>query len=597
MGASGALGGLAHQGSHFTRALAPIGHPSHAAENPGIRGSAPEAMPAGVRCHGLYPLFYVPFCTASRHPERVAEHRSQSGTTAQSKYALVQLAKVMEYRKMQRIDYVLLTLVLAIAAAFRVTKLDAPLWYDEIFSLTHYVRLPLGELLFDHSSSFNNHLFYNVQAKGAMWLFGESNWSLRLPAVVFGVASIAAMWRLAYLVSGIPQAHVSALLIAFSYHHVWFSQNARGYTELMFWFITSTLLLIRGIREPSLKTWVAYGVLLAAAMCTHLTAAPFFIVHALIVLAFMAAPMLNRGRRGPPTAGPRLRWSMPIVGFLIGGGLTVAAYAPSLGQLIHNISAVKVSSEVDVMTEYQSPVWTVREIARTLASPGPLAVVAALATTLFVGIGIAESHRREPILGAVLLMHIPLTLIILLALSTRIWPRFFFADMGFVLFFLTQGVFASCEMISRIVRRKTGANWSGRTLFQISAVLMLMISSLLLVRNYRFPKQNLAGAVAFVESQRTEEDETVTLGVASVVFADYFRTGWSPVETAAELQSVQSEAGRTWLVMAFPHRTTRKYADVMNQLGRHFVLAREFRGTLGDGNVVVYVENRKLGGD
>ena len=495
----------------------------------------------------------------------------------------------MEQRETRPRYYAVVALILAVATLLRTLKLDGPLWYDEILSLTRYVRLPLGELISDYSS-FNNHLFYSIQAKGAIWLFGESNWSLRLPAVVFGVASIAALWRLAYLVSGPLQAHVSALLVAVSYHHVWFSQNARGYTELMFWFLTSTIVLIRGIREPSLKTWALYGVLLAAGMYTHVTAAPFFLAHALIVGVMLVAPVLSPGGQTPQTGDATRPWLLPAVGFLLGGVLTMTLYGPLVGQLFDNIAALPSLSETDAMVEYRSPVWTFLEIVRTVSPPGPLMVVVALAVVSLVAIGIVETRRREPILGVVLLLHLSITLVVLLALSARIWPRYFFADIGLVLFFLTQGVLACCHVLSTRIRRHTPASLSGRTLFRVSAVLMLIVSIPLLVRNYRLPKQDFDGALAYVESRRSDADAVVTLDLASEIYAGYFGMDWEPVLTTAELRAVRAGAEQTWLLMAFPNRTSRRYLDVIRQVNRHFSLAREFRGTLGDGSVLVYLD-------
>ena len=495
----------------------------------------------------------------------------------------------MQEQKIQPTDYAIVASILAIGTLLRTIDLDGPLWYDEILTLTRYVRLPLDELLSDYSS-FNNHPFYSIQAKGAIRLFGESNWSLRLPAMIFGVASIGALWRLAYLVSGTLQAHVSALLLTFSYHHVWFSQNARGYTELMFWFLTSTIVLIRGIRDRSLKTWVLYGLLLAAGMYTHVTAAPFFLVHALIAAAILMAPALASGGQTTRVRQPTRRWLLPVSGFLVGGVVTMALYAPLVGQLLDNLIVLPGLAQTDAMVEYRSPLWTVMEVVRTVSTPGPLIVIVALVVLGLVAVGIAESRRREPILGWVLLLHLSVTLAVLLTLSARIWPRYFFADMAFVLFFLTQGVFAGCRVVATLSGSATQARLSGRTLFVMSALVMLIVSVPLLVRNYQLPKQDFDGALAYVESRRARTDAVVTLDLASSIYTDYFGMDWRPVRTAAELQTVRAGANRTWLVMAFPDRATRRFVGVIQDVNRHFSLAREFRGTLGDGSVIVYLD-------
>jgi mannosyltransferase len=495
----------------------------------------------------------------------------------------------MDQRKIRPADYAVLALILLVAAVLRVLKLDSPLWYDEILTLVDTLRLPFEELLTGFTS-LNNHLFYSIQAKATIGLFGESNWSLRLPAAVFGVASIAAMWRLAFMVSGPIQAHVTAVLIACSYHHVWFSQNARGYTGLMFWFIVSTLLLIRGVREPAMRTWVWYGLSVVAGMYTHLTAAPFFVAHAVIVGALLLRPQWNRrvGQAGA-VAAP-LTWRMPVTGFVLAAVLTLMVYAPSIPDVLSDVADIPGSSSVDVMTEYQSPLWAAREIIRTVIAPGPLALIVGFSVVALVGIGMFRTHQREPILGMILLLHVPLMLIILLSLSMRIWPRFFFPDMGFILFFMAQGVFMCCQVIHSIARKMKIPTLNARGLFVLSAIAMLIISSILLARNYRFPKQDFEGVLTFVEASRAETDEVTMLGLASVPYTRFFTTDWHSVETVDQLAAVQSGARRTWLVIAFPGRTARRYADVMKYVDAQFSIVGEFPGTLGDGAILVYAD-------
>lgn len=491
----------------------------------------------------------------------------------------------MESRRATRRGHWVLAGILVVATLLRVVMLDSPLWFDEIVTLVDSVRLPWLDLLAGNAS-FNNHPFYSLQAKAIIALFGESSWALRFPAFVFGILGIAATWELARMVSDTTRAHVTALLIAVSYQHVWYSQNARAYTELMFWFTVATILLVRGVRSPSWRAWVGYGLVLAAAVYSHLTAATFFVGQGMIVVAILGVRTL---RGAPASSAPALAWSMPIAGFVIGGLASLVLYAPAIRPLLENIMAVPATSAVDVMQEYQSPLWTVLEIVRSFARPGPFVLAGAALFTGLVGIGLVGVSRREPVVGATVVVHIPLTLVLLLATSGRVWPRFFFADMGFVLLFLVEGVFVVCARACAWLRDRTSREAPVRAAFLVAAGAMVVLSCVLLVRNYRHPKQDFAGALAFIEQQRAAADAVVTLGLASLPYEAYFETGWPAVESVEELAGIRSRAERTWLVMTFPSRTGRRYADVMVALERDFSLARRFPGTLGDGDVLVYV--------
>ncbi len=94
-----------------------------------------------------------------------------------------------------RHEWLALAAILLLALVLRVIGLNAQLWYDEILTLTDFVRKPYGELVGDFSS-LNNHMFYSLQARASILAFGESAWALRLPAMLYGVASLVVLWRM-----------------------------------------------------------------------------------------------------------------------------------------------------------------------------------------------------------------------------------------------------------------------------------------------------------------------------------------------------------------------------------------------------------------
>jgi mannosyltransferase len=50
--------------------------------------------------------------------------------------------------------------------------------------------------------SMNYHYLFNLQSKLAIGAFGQQNWAIRLPAVVFGLGAIAAKGWLARDIAG-----------------------------------------------------------------------------------------------------------------------------------------------------------------------------------------------------------------------------------------------------------------------------------------------------------------------------------------------------------------------------------------------------------
>lgn len=479
-------------------------------------------------------------------------------------------------------DFAILGAILVLAAALRLVGLNGPLWYDELITVDTHLRLPFGEMLDRYE--MNHHYLFSLQSKLSVMAFGEQPWAVRLPAFLFGLGGIAAIWVLARDLScrhagrrdaGRGIAHLTALLLALSFHHIWFSQNARGYTELAFFASLGMILWLRGMRDPRPGLWIAYGACLAAAIFTHLTGAFFFVAQGLVWLAVVATDVL-RGRRD------RVLW--PALGYLAGGALTLALYAPLLPSLLSEVGGVSGSSAVDVMQEYQNPVWTVIEAVRTgIGNLGPLVGLVALAVLACIAMGLVAFHRRAPLFGPVVVVHIGLTMGLLLALGMRIWPRFFFADIGFLMLLILGGVQWASGLAARILPLSRGM------IFGLAAAAMLLVSAGLAARNYTAPKQDMAGAYELVMDQAPPDAARYAAGVGANVYNGYFDADWPGIMDDAAYAAALAQPGPVWIVVAFPGRTFR----VVPALARDaetgaLELVRAFPGTLGDGAVLVY---------
>ena len=83
--------------------------------------------------------------------------------------------------------------LLAAALLLRLYRLNDGLWYDEIGTWIRYMHLPLAKIPTVYGSE-NQHYLFSLLARASLLIFGESNWAFRLPAALFGVASIWSTW-------------------------------------------------------------------------------------------------------------------------------------------------------------------------------------------------------------------------------------------------------------------------------------------------------------------------------------------------------------------------------------------------------------------
>ncbi len=480
--------------------------------------------------------------------------------------------------KYRWVDFVWLAAILILATVVRLIGIDAPLWFDEIATISTHISLSWSDMIRDYS--MNHHYFFSLQAKLSAAIFGDEIWAYRLPAMAFGVATVAAIWWLAKDIAGSAVAHSSALLTALSYHQVWFSQNARGYTELAFWSTLGLIFFLRGMKTPTWRVWIAFGLSLAAAVFTHLTGAFFFAALGLVWI--IAVLMPGTHKRTASHVG------LPLFGALLGVGLLVVLYLPILPSVLETVGSVSGTSAVDPMQEYQNPLWTVLEGVRTgLGSSGVLTSIVAILVLIIMTFGAVRTHRTAPLFGPAVLAHIALTVGALLFLGMRIWPRFFFVDIGFFLVLIVIGSRVVASVVAQAFNKPKGEG----ALFTIAVVLMVLASLGLLQRNYVAPKQDLAAAFVLAEATRLRDEPVYSLGPSGPIYQDFFDADWRNIRTPEEYEQAMAQPGPLILVVAFPTRMFRTIPKMKKDIGETLKLVHRFPGTLGDGDVLVIRRN------
>jgi 4-amino-4-deoxy-L-arabinose transferase-like glycosyltransferase len=466
--------------------------------------------------------------------------------------------------------------ILALGVGVRGIGLGGAFWVDEVDSVVNSVRLPLRRLVTTYASE-NQHPLYSLLAKGSVGLFGESEWAARLPAVVMGVASLAAVARLG--AQGVDPASglLAALLLAVSGHHVWFSQNARGYTGLLLFTLLATselfVLLRRAPHEPWRGAAARYALWCGLAAYTHLTAVFAFAGHAIAWVAFRAESRVA-GRKA-------------LLAMASGALVTLLLYAPILGDVVRAFTARVEQASVQVVRvePWTRPWWAIRQAVEGFGlgawSLAGGAVAAALGCA-----GVASIWRRGGPGGRFLVLaHLAAAaagLLVLVGLRRHLYPRFFLFEAGFAALAIVQGARAAGDWIAC---RRGCAGESGLGIsFALAAAAGFALT---LLPVYAHPKQDFVGARDFVEAQAAPGDAKVAVGPAKLALPGYYAPTWKTADTAEELSSLRRAAPRAWVVYTLPEQLRAARPDVAEALARDFQIVRELPGSLGGGTVYV----------
>ena len=465
-----------------------------------------------------------------------------------------------------------LTILVALGAALRLYQLDSGLWYDEIATLINSVRPDLLQIVTQYPGN-NDHTLYSVLAHSSLVVFGEHAWSIRLPAVVFGIASIPMLYLLGTAVTSRLESLLAATILTVSYHHVWFSQNARGYTALLFWVLLATFLLIQWLSHKKNNLMIAYAVVAALGSYTHLTMVFVVICHALIC-AWLLFVQKSSSDDLPD-------WRYGAAGFVAGGIITILLYAPMLQDM------QEFFTDIPEMKKVETPFWALWETLRGLrVGFGPSSVVAVAAVVF--GAGLLSYFKQQRAVFYLFVLPVPVTVLLAVAMGRPIFPRFVFFSVGFGLLIAVRGA----AVIGAWLAQRVGGTISPQRVGMAMALLLTIgaigFSARSLPYGYRYPKQDFGQAVEFVRQNRMQGDQVAVVGTtAAIPFIDYLGQPWQRVDRAEQLSGLRSGGREVLLIYTFPAYIQVRTPELWKMIQSDCKRLKSFHGTIAGGDIHV----------
>lgn len=467
--------------------------------------------------------------------------------------------------------------LLILATLLRLYHLNQGIWFDEMLTHVNYMPLSVGEIIGTYKDP-NNHLLFSILARISLSIFGDSVWAFRLPAVLFGIGSIAAVFYFSRRATSTTVSLFAVALMTLSYHHIWFSQNARGYTALLFFTLISSTFFLDALRQNKPRKWLLYAATAALGVFTHLTMG-FLVIAQFLIYAI--------SQLKAPSSNGRTWWNGLLFGFVPLGLLSLQSYALILPGMFGG--SLLSSGLQGKSSEWTNPVWALMEVVNGMqigfANSG-IALVAAVV----LGIGLFDFTRKRPEFIGLFLIPTLFGLLLMTSIGYTLFPRFFFFAMGFGVIVLMHGAATTGRYFGQIFKLPPSrAAWLP-TLFCVGIV----AASLPSLRYVYYPKQNYAGAIELIEKERRDGDTVVTIGIADFPFNAYYQMNWKNVKSIEELDAILSQTDRTWLVYTMPVHAKSAYPDILERMGQEYNLVKRFYGTLNGGDVVVSLEKTSV---
>jgi len=425
-----------------------------------------------------------------------------------------------------------------LAAGLRLYHLGgASLWVDEILTwkmIDPARGVHLGTQFFD---AIQGPLYLLV-----IWpltRLQENEWLLRLPAALAGILTVPLFGGLLGQIMDRRSARLGTLLLAISPFHLWYSQEARGYSFLLLFVVLLGWSYVRMVEKgPSPGRALALAVTGAAAVLSNMSGLFLIFAMGLTVLLFHR-PARPRGW---------VLWALALGGAVL---LTAPWILKASG--IWAVDRILPGAETGASLRGQttfSPMALPYSIytfflghsfgpsLRELHAPDRMAVLRANAPFLVlavipVGLGLLSGLRhlggRRVFLLALILVPVGI-LVVLAVRNIKPWnPRYMAVTFPFLLALLALG-------LSRLPGR-----WS-----PVMAVAMVVLSLWSVGNHYwngRYSKEDIRGAVAWVQ-QHDNSDLPVLAPAVQGVWSFYASGGGELIPTYHH-SALQDQAAAT----------------------------------------------------
>jgi Dolichyl-phosphate-mannose-protein mannosyltransferase len=223
-----------------------------------------------------------------------------------------------------------LGVIIAAGAAVRLGFLFVSVRPDEALTFMRYATQPWYDGISDYSLP-NNHLL-NTLAVHASWrIFGQEEWTLRLFALLTGIATVPAAYLLGRELYGRQAALWGAALVAGSSALIQYSANGRGYMPGTFFVVVAMACASWAARTHRALGWAGFG----ACSVLAVYSVPSMVVGVAVTAIWVASNVLVGV---PGRSALRERWAsgrrtLRELGVTLAASAIIGAalYAPTLG--------------------------------------------------------------------------------------------------------------------------------------------------------------------------------------------------------------------------------------------------------------------------
>ena len=461
---------------------------------------------------------------------------------------------------------------LFVGCVLRCWNINQSFWWDEIWSTMTYVKdCSLWHVVSSIGYFFNNHILYSLLARGSINIFGESEFTARLPALIMGLLGVVTVFKFGKTFLGTPCGVIAAILLAVSAFHIDHSSEARGYSGLALFSILSSFYFLKGLKTNGLRSWILYIVFTVLGFYSHVFMIAVSISQFFSSFLFVAVEKWSSLKDGIT----KKAFGHFLISLSVAGIITLLIYSPILATFFNNMGKVRfvnVNRIPFVMSLLNS------------FYPGVLCISGGIIYGILFFFGMYCTLRKDPHLFIYLFVMLVLPLSLYLFINPMfVFERYFVFALPFALLIVSQGVVGVSNNFKGIYKR-------GVVLLSLLFLVCLQLPAV--SKMLHQDRQNYREAVRHVENEvrGRKGDLVFSIGYAGEHFK-YYATGITIAtpETFDELSALIQDKKHIWcLITAWlpdicpPYEDKTLYSErpgqieIYNYVKKHFTLEKCF---------------------
>jgi mannosyltransferase len=460
----------------------------------------------------------------------------------------------------------LLVAIALLGGALRLYQLDVDsLWIDEMDTAI-WSQLDLPSLV--ARVAVDNHvpLTYMV-TRVFVALFGDSEFMLRFPPVLFGTLSILLVYKTGATIWSSEAGLVGAFLLATNAYHVRYSQEARHYALMVFLALLSLIFLTKALQRNHTRLWIGFVLCTSLSLYNHYFAFLFLLAEAIFGACVIGENWLRdeaKGNDAFAAKSRRGRTGATRQALMFAASLAVVAvsYLPWLSTARALVVRQTGPSPIAVsMGTVLSSLGFLRTAMNAYGGAGGAVMV--LWLVLF-ALGVATSDRKRTAL-ALSWIGIPFVFLAAIEPEHTLHPRYVLFTLPLCLLMIAVGI---TSILSFLQQRIYASRPEGRRFLVVTWSCLGIIGLLAaapLGDYYLWEKENWRGAAAYLTKNMRAED---------IIVADGRRAVWGDARRAVRglsyygiqerviikarsglwqrLRDMEQWSGEAWAVLWYP---------------------------------------------